>query len=290
MKNLTVVIPVRNMAGKLRELEFAITAALLAGFRVIVVHDEADDQTGLDLQKIYTRQNHEGLKLLTGVYNSPGGARNAGVRKVTTGWLTFWDADDSPIVENLSELYRIVETSNADVGIGGYADINSLFPPESKLYGNDHMDLNAIALSPGIWRMIFRTELIINSPFKNLLLAEDQILLSDIRVTQRKIVYSNKVVYNYNSGNPNSLTGKNRKIEDLIQATSYILKNIENVTTSSQKEFDWVLLAKQSLTMFKYGSIKNRIFATQKLLQFLFMAPSKARKTIIRLIFGKVLK
>lgn len=290
MKNLTVVIPVRNMAGKLREMEFAISAALCAGFRVIVVHDEADDQTGLDLQKIYIQQKREGLELITGVYNSPGGARNAGVRKVTTGWLTFWDADDSPIVENLSKLYRIVETSNADVGIGGYADINSLNPLESKLYRNEHIDLNAIALSPGIWRMIFRTELIINSPFKNLLLAEDQILLSDLRVTQRKIVHLNEVVYNYHSGNPNSLTGKNRKIEDLIQASSYILKNIENETTSSQKEFDWVLLAKQSLTLFKYGSIKNRFFATQKLLQFLFIAPGKARKTIIRLIFGKVLK
>jgi glycosyltransferase involved in cell wall biosynthesis len=278
------------MAGKLREMEFAISAALCAGFRVIVVHDEADDQTGLDLQKIYIQQKREGLELITGVYNSPGGARNAGVRKVTTGWLTFWDADDSPIVENLSKLYRIVETSNADVGIGGYADINSLNPLESKLYRNEHIDLNAIALSPGIWRMIFRTELIINSPFKNLLLAEDQILLSDLRVTQRKIVHLNEVVYNYHSGNPNSLTGKNRKIEDLIQASSYILKNIENETTSSQKEFDWVLLAKQSLTLFKYGSIKNRFFATQKLLQFLFIAPGKARKTIIRLIFGKVLK
>jgi glycosyltransferase involved in cell wall biosynthesis len=289
MKNLTAVIPVRNMAGKLSELELAITAALSVGFRVIVVHDGAEDQTGLDLQKIYTRQNYEGLELLTGVYNSPGGARNAGVKKVTTDWLTFWDADDSPIVENLSKLYRIVETSNADVGIGGYADTNSLNPSESKLYRNEHIDLNAIALSPGIWRMIFRTELIINSPFKNLLLAEDQILLSDIRVTQRKIVYSNEVVYNYNSGNPNSLTGKNRKIEDLIQASSYLLKNIKIETTSSQKEFDWVLLAKQSLTIFKYGNIKNRIFASQKLFQFLFIAPRKARQTIIRLIIGKVL-
>ena len=289
MKNLTVVIPVRNMAGKLRDLEFAITAALMAGFRVIVVHDGSDDQTGVDLQKIYTRQNHEGLELLTGVYNSPGGARNAGVKKVTTDWLTFWDADDSPIVENLSELYKIVETSNADVGIGGYADTNSLNLSESNLYRSEHLDLNAIALSPGIWRMIFRTELIVNSPFKSLLLAEDQILLSEIRLTERKIVHSSAIVYNYLSGNPGSLTGKNRKIDDLIEATSYILKNLKNEVTTSQKEFDWVMLAKQSLTIFKYGNIKNRFFATQKLLQFSLIAPLKSRKTILRLLFGKVL-
>ena len=289
MKNLTVVIPVRNMAGKLRDLEFAIAAALRAGFRLIVVHDGSDDQTGVDLHEIYKRQNHQGLELITGVYNSPGGARNAGVKKVTTDWLTFWDADDSPIVENLSELYRIVEISNADVGIGSYADTNSLKLSESNLYRSEHLDLNAIALSPGIWRMIFRTELIVNSPFKSLLLAEDQILLSEIRLTERKIVFSNAIVYNYLSGNPGSLTGKNRKIDDLIEATSYILKDSKNEVTTSQKEFNWVMLAKQYLTIFKYGNIKNRIFAAQKLLQFSLIAPLKSRKTILRLLFGKVL-
>jgi hypothetical protein len=175
------------------------------------------------------------------------------------------------------------------VGIGGYADTNSVNQSESKLYINQHKDLNAIALSPGIWRMVFRTELIVNSPFKSLLLAEDQILLSDIRLTQRRIVYSSAIVYNYFSGNPNSLTGNNRKIEDLIIATSYILRNLKNEKTASQKEFDWVMLAKQYLTIFKYGNIKNRIFATQKLLQFFSIAPGKARQTILRLLFGKVL-
>jgi len=289
MKNLTVVIPVRNMAGKLSELEFAITAALNVGFRVIVVHDGAEDQTGAELQNIYAGLKHEGLELITGVYNCPGGARNAGVKKVTTDWLTFWDADDSPILENLSQLYKIVEKNNADVGIGGYADTNSLNPSESKLHRNEQIDLNAIALSPGIWRMIFRTELIVNSPFTSLLLAEDQILLSDIRLTQRRIVYSSAIVYNYLSANPNSLTGKNRKIEDLIKATSYISKNLKNEKTKSQKEFDCVMLAKQSLTVFKFGNIKNRIFATQKMLHFLMIAPKKSRQTILFLIFGKVL-
>ncbi len=175
------------------------------------------------------------------------------------------------------------------MGIGGYADTNSVNQSESKLYINQHKDLNAIALSPGIWRMVFRTELIVNSPFKSLLLAEDQILLSDIRLTQRRIVYSSAIVYNYFSGNPNSLTGNNRKIEDLIIATSYILRNLKNEKTASQKEFDWVMLAKQYLTIFKYGNIKNRIFATQKLLQFFSIAPGKARQTILRLLFGKVL-
>jgi hypothetical protein len=49
------------------------------------------------------------------------------------------------------------------------------------------------------------------------------------------------------------------------------------------------MLAKQYLTIFKHGNIKNSIFATQKLLQFFSIAPGKARQTILRLLFGKVL-
>jgi hypothetical protein len=120
--------------------------------------------------------------------------------------------------------------------------------------------------------MIFRTELIVSIPFKSLHLAEDQILLSDLRITQRKIVYSSAIVYNYFSGNPSSLTGKNRKIEDLIKATSFISSNLKLEKNESQKEFNWIMLAKQSLSILKYGNFKNRIFAAQRLLIFLLIA------------------
>ncbi len=289
MKNLTAVIPVRNMADRLSPLELAITAALESGFKVIVAHDGAEDQTGVELEEIHARLKGSGMELLTGVFNSPGGARNAGVKKVTTDWLTFWDADDIPIIKNLSELYKIVVRNNADVGIGGYADTNSINLSESKLHRNEYMDLNSIALSPGIWRMIFRTELIVNSPFKSLLLAEDQVLLSDLRITQRNIVYSNAIVYNYFSGNPSSLTGNNRKIEDLIKATSFISSNLKLEKNVSQKVFDEIMIAKQSLTILKYGNFKNRIYAAQRLLKFLLIASGKARKSILKLLFGKIL-
>lgn len=287
MKNLTIVIPVRNMAGKLKPLEESISAALRAGFKVIVVHDKADESTEVELRKFFTNQDQTNMDLLTGVYNSPGGARNAGVQRVNTEWVTFWDSDDRPMVENLIHLYDIVEQSSADVGIGGYTDTNLLHQSSSKHYRNESQELNSIALAPGIWRMMFRTRLVADSPFQTLLLAEDQILLSDIQITKRKIVFLSAVVYNYQSGNPESLTGQSRKTKDLVDSMSHILLNIKNQTSATQREFDWIMLAKQALTLLKYGSTQERIFAIQRFLHFLFIAPRRARKTILRHILSK---
>ncbi len=287
MHDLTIVIPVRRMAGKLKQLEVSISEALLAGYNVIVVHDKADEDTEVELRLLAEKQKLARIQLITGVYNSPGGARNAGTMKVRTKWVTFWDADDRPVVENLTKLYEILKGSDADIGVGGYKEINSIDPTGFRTHLNESLDLNSIALAPGIWRMIFRTELIMESPFKKWLLAEDQVLLSDLKIAKRKIVFSNVVIYNYLSGNPESLTGQNRKIEDLVGSISHIQFNIENEVNFFQREFDWIMLAKQSLTLLKYGSNRNRIFASRQLSRFALRAPWKSRQAIFLFIFRK---
>ena len=275
------------MAGKLKPLEESISTALSAGIKVIVVHDKADDSTEVELRRIFANRGQTNMDLLTGTYNSPGGARNAGVLRVNTEWVTFWDSDDQPVVENLVQLYELVKQSGADVGIGGFTDTNLLDQSTPRHYRNESQEINSIALAPGIWRMIFRTNLVASSPFHSLLLAEDQILLSDIEITKRKVVFLSAVVYNYLSGNPESLTGQSRKTKDLVDSMSHILLNIKNQTSAAQREFDWIMLAKQALTLLKFGSIQDRIFAIRRFLQFLFIAPRRARQSILRHILSK---
>ncbi len=275
------------MAGKLEQLDVSITSALSAGLKVIVVHDMADVSTEDELRRMFLNQDQTNLSLLTGVFNSPGGARNAGIKRVETEWVTFWDADDWPIVENLIKLYELVEGADADLGIGGYADTSSVRQSVSRLHRNDSLDLNLIALTPGIWRMIFRTQIVAGSPFQHLLLAEDQILLSDIQITRRKVVSLNAIIYNYFSGNPTSLTGDSRRTKDLVDSISHILENIKNQTSATQREFDWILVAKQTLTLLKFGDFRNRFFAARRFFQFIMLGSWKARQVILRYLLNR---
>ena len=288
MRDLTIVIPVRNMAGKLKPIEESISAALRSGFSVVVVHDKADEPTEVELRTILANQEPKSMDLLTGVYNSPGGARNAGIQRVKTEWVAFWDSDDRPVVENLIKLYELVKQNNADLGIGDYADTCFAHRSRSRLHRNESPDLGSIALSPGIWRMVFRTSLVAASPFQSFLLAEDQTLLSDIEITSRKTVFLREIVYNYLSGNPASLTGQRRKTSDLTASINHIYLNTKNQRSLTQQEFDWIMIAKQTLTLFRYGSFYDRLFAIRRFAQFLFVAPRKAQQTIFGHVFYKV--
>ena len=281
MRNLTVVIPVRQMAGKLDQLETSISEALREEVKVILVHDKADELTGEELQQIIGRQKSPNLELITGSFNSPGIARNAGMQHVKTKWVIFWDADDIPIVENVLNLYEMVVKNDSEIGVGGFQEIDFLNSQSPSIAKKTKQELNSIATSPGIWRMIFQSKLILENPFTDLLLAEDQILLYDIRFATRKIVFCNFAVYKYVKGNPDSLTGRNRKVEDLERSISRIINGIRYERDVRQLEFNWIMVAKQSFSLLKFGSLRQKFIGIRTLMQFLLQSPKVARQYVL---------
>jgi glycosyltransferase involved in cell wall biosynthesis len=281
VRNLTIVIPVRQMAGKLEQLEISISEALREEVKVIVVHDKVDELTDEELQQIMVRQKNPNLDLITGQFNSPGVARNAGMQRVKTKWVVFWDADDFPIVENLLNLYEIVVKSDSEIGVGGFQEIDFLNAQTPGNAPNTKQELNSIASSPGIWRMIFQSNLMHENPFTDLLLAEDQILLSDIRFATREIIFCNFPVYKYVKGNPDSLTGRNRKIADLERSIFRILDCNRHEPDIRQLEFNWIMVAKQSFSLLKFGSLRQKFIGAWTLMRFFLQCPKAAQKHIL---------
>lgn len=284
MNDLTIVIPIRSMAGKLNHLASAISDALSANLKVVMVHDWADTLTENELLFLEKKINNENLTLISGHFDSPGFARNEGVKLVSTKWLTFWDADDMPSVPNLLKLLGKVKLADADVGLGAYVNM---------FHGNTELEINhtpkpneiqMIATTLGIWRMIFRSRIVAENPFTNYLLAEDQTFLSDIRIATRRVVCSEVVIYRYISKNPSSLTGNNRKIDDLVKSTKHILTNIRYSKDKAQNEFDWILVGLQAFSLLKFGSIENRLYAIPLLMRFFYRAPISSKKIIIKRI------
>lgn len=276
------MIPVRQMSGKLEQLEISISEALKEEVKVVIVHDKVEELTEIELLQITNRINHPNLELISGSFNSPGLARNAGMKHVNTEWIIFWDADDFPMIANFLELYDAVVKNGSEIGVGNFQELDFLNEKKSTYPLNRAQDLNSIAAYPGIWRMIFRSELILENPFTSLLLAEDQVLLSDIRFATRNITYTNSTVYNYVTGNPDSLTGKKRRIEDLVKSTSRIILNNSNEANVHQLEFNWIMLAKQSMSLIKFGTLRQKYIGFRVLYWFFLRSPRDARQHVLR--------
>jgi glycosyltransferase involved in cell wall biosynthesis len=275
------------MAGKLEQLEISVSEALKEKAKVIIVHDKAEELTEIELLQITNRINHPNLELISGSFNSPGFARNAGMKHVNTEWVIFWDADDLPMVADCLEFFDVVVKSGSEIGVGNFQELDFLKEKTSTYPLNKSQDLNSIAAYPGIWRMIFRSELILENPFTSLLLAEDQVLLSDIRFATRKIAYTESTVYNYVTGNPNSLTGRKRKIEDLVKSTSQIMLNIRNEVNVQQLEFNWIMIAKQSMSLIKFGTLRQKYIGFRLLFKFSLQSPKSARQYALQHLFLK---
>ena len=281
------MIPVRQMSGKLDQLEISISEALKQEVKVVIVHDKVEELTEIELLQLTNRINHPNLELISGPFNSPGFARNAGMKHVNTEWIIFWDADDFPMVANFLELYDAVVKNGSEIGVGNFQEFDFFNEKRSTDALNRPQDLNSIAAYPGIWRMIFRSELILENPFTSLLLAEDQVLLSDIRFATRKITYADSTVYNYVTGNPDSLTGKKRRIEDLVKSTSRIILNNSNEASVHQLEFNWIMLAKQSMSLIKFGTLRQKCIGFRILYWFFLRSPRVARQYVLRHLFLK---
>lgn len=285
MSNLTIIVPVRKMSGRLDALYSAISSALNSEIKVIVIHDKADDDTEVELREIKKKLDNRNFELITGEFNSPGKARNEGIIRTTSEWVTFWDADDRPVVSNLLKLLEVVRTTNSDIGVGAFQNV-WFSNPEKSTENQTHMKgLNFLAATPGIWRMIIRTGIVSEHLFHDYLLAEDQVILSDFVLTSRKITLSRLVVYHYVSGGPSSLTGNHKKTDDLIRSTAHILANIEKSDSDAQKQFDWILVGLQTVSLIKYGSLANRLYAIKLLYKFYAQAPWKSKKMVLRKIF-----
>lgn len=281
MSDLTVIIPVRRMSGRLNVLSDAIVMALRDGLKVIVVHDWADESTEMELRDLEDKVRSNNFFLISEKFNSPGKARNAGVQITKTEWLAFWDADDLPCVTNLLTLMTLVKSSDSDIGIGAFSSVKfgeNISPPEKRCPVDS---FNEVASTPGIWRMIFRTKIVVDSPFEDFLLAEDQAFMSDIKIATRKVVFSDLVVYTYISRNPESLTGLNRKTEDLVRSIKHILSNIENSENKEQNEFDWIMVGLQTISLLKYGSLRNRIYALRVATKFHRKALRESKKIVL---------
>jgi glycosyltransferase involved in cell wall biosynthesis len=264
MYKLSCVVPVTKMAGELGILESWVKKSCNFNLEIVIVHDIQDSNTGIELDELVKSLNEQKITFIEKAVGSPGLARNLGLNEATGQWITFWDSDDLPNVEEVMK--SIDENPNCEVIIGRYKiqDRVSGLVTSSLI---SRLNYRAIGENPGLWRMVFRNDVLEGVRFNSIRMAEDQIFLSQLNLKNRQVAFTERFLYTYFTGRNAQLTQSIININDLLIAFDQLLlshRKFEN----EKKSLSLIMAARILLTIVKNFQLKG-ILELKKTLKLL---------------------
>lgn len=260
LDDVTIVVPITLMSGKLHNLERWLPTAKSHGLSVILVHDKKDEETSLQLMKLLEITDCTAINLHEGFFGGPGLARNFGLSLVQTEWVAFWDSDDLPDLNVIQKAITLAKPEVTTV-VTNFEILDTSSGKVSKM--NPVSDLTSLACQVGIWRFTFRTRRAKEAKFGVSLMGEDQIFISGLRLTEEEIIFNSAVSYRYVKGTDYQLTSNPRKIVWLIRSLEEYLGNYWGDSLSNLLTFS--IGIRMTLTVIKNGSPKQKIFGLRAL-------------------------
>jgi glycosyltransferase involved in cell wall biosynthesis len=254
---LTAIIPIGRTGGNLDLLYSWLPEASNFSLRIIMVHDVLDHETGPLLKKLFEEFKELNLTLIEGLYGNPGQARNAGLELASTHWIAFWDHDDKPVLNSIFK--SINESRIEDEILIGEFGVRNIMKDSSVDLLTVKTSFNSISMNPGIWRMVFKNDLIHDKKFTNLRMGEDQMFLSDIKLPDRAVRFIPEIFYEYSIGSANQLTNNKSALVDLPLAAKYIYKHTTRNSSKALKSFNMNLIFRQQSTLINNGDMSLRI-------------------------------
>jgi glycosyltransferase involved in cell wall biosynthesis len=260
---LTVIVPVSNMAGNLKNFNDFLAAGIRTGFNFIVVHDKQDELTGPELDDIVSKYSPSKVTLHEVKFGNPGDTRNYGIQYVETDWICFWDSDDEPIVENFSKMIELAEIDQKKIAIGWFQSIDHNHS-DSKFEVIPFLRLDQVSRNPGIWRWAFKLERVGTARFPGIRMGEDSIFLARLRVDDCEIFRFEEIVYRYIRWSDNQLTQNYNAIQDLGHSIS-ILQSTLKFQGNPANSFARKVLRRQIYSAIRHGKAKLKAKAVTSL-------------------------
>lgn len=248
------------MAGRFEKLSTWVKEAIESTVRVILVHDQSQDATQLELEKLIRDVNSPLLTFEIVEVKSPGLARNAGLSRVTTPWFSFADADDFVEVSNLCELLHQTLNCEATIGIGGFTAHNIASGKEDFVMppiGLQQELALHLAIRMGLWRIVFSTHNLNDIRFTPDRMAEDYWYLLQVLNRSELIHTSSLTVYKYYFGGPFNLTSNRLVMKDMFN----IIKRINDFRPITDCARMFQIFASQKLFL---SIVKNVPVSSQK--------------------------
>lgn len=281
---LTVVVPVYRMAGRLANFRRWIGDINENLVQVLLIHDGPNKETSNELREILNDLEKYRIEIIEVSVGSPGLARNEGLYRAKGRWVIFWDSDDLPIIKNVMEIFDEVDDS-IEIICGCFETINAINGSTNVIeyHENDSLDvkLSKISMQPGIWRFVFRIDVLKGLKFEGMKLAEDQIFLLDTKLLNRKVLFTNRVFYKYFIGDFLQITNDKSLIPELRSSWQAIFSRTK--AYEGDRSFHIMLLLKLCFTLFKRGSFSLRVFTIFSSIELFAKYPAVMAKTLLRL-------
>jgi len=288
--DLTIIVPVKNMEGRLGRLMDWLLEADNLNIETIVICNGCTDKTYDALLDFKVKSNLNNTVVLNSEVVGPGRARNLGISLAKGRYLVFWDADDYGLVKVLSELIRD-ETYKFDVMVCKYKQIIG----DKQIVVKDWEDSNLgnlyeLSLNPD--RKILQ-----NCEFGSSIMGEDQVFLTQVLAKNPIIIFSDEILYEYHTGFKTQLTANRTNLSGIPESLSQILRVLDTCTDEAALVVS-IMFLRQIMTLLLRGTIKLKLKAVFLLLLFTFHGEKDrnlARKVLKRVklfivVIGKVVK
>jgi len=247
MPEISVIVPVYNVAPYLAACLDSILAQTFRDFELILIEDGSTDGSR-EIAEAYATKDAR-VRLLKQRWNQGAAAsRNAGIAASNGKYLVFVDADDILLTDGLSILYRTIENQQADVVQAGYQTFKEKlgdgniyrWTKESGLLLNGFQKRTNYFLPVRIhiapWCKLFRRTFLnqYHIEFYDMPTAEDVSFHFQCLLLARRYVLLPDILYHYRN-RPNSVDG----VRGLVRAERYAVataRMMEHVTAWLQQE------------------------------------------------------
>ncbi len=271
MPNLSLVVPVSGDPNRIKHLGTWFESSGLISIEVIIVEDNLRIETQLELEKQLSDFPREiSVARIAGNFGNPGDARNAGLAKITGEWVAFWDSDDLP---NLAVVQEILLEPESRVADFIYADFLISNEVSKKTIQNkfasqsSSVNLSLVALEPGIWRFVFKRNILGSTRFPPFKMGEDQLFISRLELHNRRGRYIRKNSYTYFKGKMGQLTENINRVKYLESSLSehFVLLKMR------PSKFVKLVVLRQSITLIAKGNYSLKSTGLKFLAKAIFL-------------------
>lgn len=234
-EKISIVIPVYNVEKYIEKCINSIKNQTYKNFEAIIVDDGSQDEsiniakklaTGDDRFVFYTKENG-GLS----------SARNFGIEKVTSDYITFIDSDDFITEDYLEYLYSLIKKYNVKLSI---CSLYNYFEKSGKTLALGNGEEGSLTAPEAIEKMCYHdmvdtcayAKIYHKSLFDNIRFPEGK-LFEDIGTTYKLFLESGNIAYGFNEKyhyviRENSIvtSGYNERKLDLLEMTDNLKKDL----------------------------------------------------------------